>query len=54
MSNPGSKGQLPVDPRDIARAHIKAALDDIGDGYIEEAISELYVAANKLKGTRPK
>lgn len=39
----------PVDLRDIARAHMQAALDDIKDGYIPEAVTELYIAANNLK-----
>ena len=35
--------------RDVARAHIQGALDDIRDGYVPEAIAGLYHAANDLK-----
>lgn len=38
-----------VDPKEVARAHIQAALDDIRDGFYPEAIQELYYSANQLR-----
>lgn len=41
--------QCPVDMREVARAHIQGALDDIRDGYVPEAITGLNLATNDLK-----
>ena len=46
--------QSPVDWRDIVGVHVHAAITDIRDGHLEEAISELHRAANIVKAHNDK
>jgi hypothetical protein len=41
--------QFPVDPKDLALAHVQVAIDDIRTGLIPNAVAELEYAAQQLR-----